>query len=133
MGLMEDQEYGYVYAIGIDGEVKIGISAYHPDKRLTQMQSGNARLLGLIGTTYVQGYKIIERILHRELKTKGQWIRGEWYRLSITEAQDVISGVGEDLVMKDRNALASSMERNRMGRLCSGCSNENCIVCGVKA
>lgn len=119
---MEEQEYGYVYAIGNEDEVKIGISAYHPDKRLTQMQSGNPRLLQLLGTTYVQGYKVIERILHRDLKTRGQWIRGEWYRLSVDEAREVISGVGEDLVLKEKLKLTA---------ICN-CNNPVCVLCGRK-
>lgn len=134
---MEEQEHGYVYAIGYDGEIKIGISAYHPNRRLTQMQSGNSRLLELLGTTYVQGYKVIERLLHRELKTRGLWIRGEWYKLSVSEARDVISGVGEDLVMKERErviAVGLSHEENVKRQValsyCRGCGNRNCIVCG---
>lgn len=96
------EEYGYVYAIGYDGEIKIGISASDPGRRLTQMQSGNSRLLELVGATYVQGYKQVERILHRDLKSQERWIRGEWYRLSVLEAREVISGVGEDMVLQER-------------------------------
>lgn len=130
--MKEQDEYGYLYAIGNEGEIKIGISAYHPDKRLNQMQSGNARLLELIGTTYVQGYKVIERILHRELKTKGQWIRGEWYRLSVDEAREIISGVGEDLIMKNRIEQLEQLARMKKRSLCS-CGNELCVVCAVVA
>lgn len=102
-------EYGYVYAIGYDGCVKIGISATDASRRLRAMQTGNVEELMLIAQAYVANYKLIEKALHRE--NKNRWIRGEWYKLSIEEAKVIISSVGEDLVMRYKKAQQQDARR----------------------
>ena len=101
-------EYGYVYAIGLDGEVKLGVSATDASRRLKVMQTGNCRNLQLIAQAYVANYKLLEKALHREHKDK--WIRGEWYSLSLAEAREIISGVGEDLVARETNRMMMEQE-----------------------
>lgn len=126
-------ESGYIYAIGYEGCIKLGISATDVRGRLRTMQTGNAQPLELIAQTYVENYKLIEKILHREHRAR--WIRGEWYSLTLAEAREVIASVGEDLVKKDRERRVAESKRTLerikdRGRGRGGERDENGVYCG---
>lgn len=128
-------ESGYVYAIGYEGCVKLGISATDASGRLRTMQTGNVAELSLIAQAYVANYKLIEKALHREHKNR--WIRGEWYSLSVEEARSIISSVGEDLVERE-NAFRQQKANqeyirleNQMNRITH--RGEFCSICKARA
>lgn len=67
---------GYVYAI-TDGEfVKIGYSV-NPSKRIAELQTGNARLLSLVGT--IPGTESDERKLHAKYEHLN--VLQEWFEI----------------------------------------------------
>lgn len=72
-----------VYLIrGNNGKYKIGI-AKNPEKRLSQLQTGNSDDLKLIETYKSDNARKIETILHNHYMCEKE--RGEWFNLSITE------------------------------------------------
>ena len=72
-----------IYLIrGNDGKYKIGI-AKNPQKRLSQLQTGNSDELKIIDTYHTRHARKIESILHNYYSYGKQ--RGEWFILSIEE------------------------------------------------
>lgn len=71
---MSDQ---YVYFIQADenGPIKIGFTADDPKRRLSQLQTGNASALKLLGA--IKGTAVQERQFHTALS---EWrLQGEWF------------------------------------------------------
>ena len=75
----------YIYVIGTVDHVKIGFSKT-PEKRLKQLQTGNMNKLQLFYKEEVQDskVKIIEKLIHRDLKHKKSI--GEWFDMSPEDA-----------------------------------------------
>jgi predicted GIY-YIG superfamily endonuclease len=74
----------YIYLIQCleDGRYKIGISK-HPEKRLTQLQTGSSGQLKLIDKYLTGNYFYIEGVLHRRFSHFKKM--GEWFDMSIKE------------------------------------------------
>lgn len=82
LGVLRDRraqkegKQGYVYLI-TDGEyLKIGYSV-NPPKRVAELQTGNARLLSLVGT--IEGTEEDERLLHAKYARHN--VLQEWFEL----------------------------------------------------
>lgn len=99
---------GYIYIIqyGADDIYKIGISKNDPYNRLSCMQTGTPTELILIGTYFVKHYRKEEYILHEYLKPKA--VRGEWFKLSKSELNDLISRleIMEDLENSEKDLFS---------------------------
>lgn len=79
----------YIYVIGTNEQVKIGYSK-HPNKRLKQLQTGNMNKLQLFYQEEMDEskIKIIESLIHRDLKSKKSC--GEWFNISPQEAINTV-------------------------------------------
>ena len=77
---------GYVYVIGHDrkGPVKIGKTRNNPDRRLSQLQTGNPRELYLFGSRYVNNYHKVEQRAHTKLRRRR--LKREWFNVSAEHA-----------------------------------------------
>lgn len=94
-----------VYFIKDDNAIKIGIS-YDVNERLRVVQTGNPRLLKLLGS--ISGSKQLEDELHvRFIHLR---IRGEWYRAD-KKLLDYIS----EVVMADTNESLESARQKMEG------------------
>lgn len=85
----------YVYFIQADenGPIKIGYTADDPKRRLSQLQTGNASTLKLLGA--VRGTSAHERKFHADL---AEWrLQGEWFEPHPT----VISTIQDALASSD--------------------------------
>lgn len=72
-----------IYLISSDnGYVKIGIAKY-PEKRLKQLQTGNANKLKIEYIAEIEHNKtlLIEKMIHKNLRTYKK--HGEWFDVSI--------------------------------------------------
>jgi len=80
----------FIQEVGDDGFIKIGYAADKLERRVTNMQTGNARQLCLIGVMPI-GEKIDERRLHKQFKKHRVLVpmrgpsmrlghRGEWFK-----------------------------------------------------
>lgn len=77
----------YVYLIGVDGFVKIGVTANVP-RRIALLQGANPNKLELIAKLTCHswyGARSLERTLHA--KFEGVRVRGEWFR-DVQEIRD---------------------------------------------
>ena len=64
----------YVYAISDGYNIKIGVSK-HPEKRIKQLNTGNAESLYLLG--YFEGDRKLEKYIHdnfRKVRFNGEWM-----------------------------------------------------------
>lgn len=68
-----------IYLIGDEhGRVKIGVFAFVPESRLTQLQTGNADALQLLDYVFVKDAYKVEAELHEKydhLKVRGEWFQ----------------------------------------------------------
>lgn len=72
-----DNPAGYVYCITDGTKVKLGKSADHPQNRLKGLQTGNPRLLSLLGFKQVEDRHAAEATLHaRHIDAN---VLGEWF------------------------------------------------------
>lgn len=79
------ESYIYVIAVLEDGPVKIGFSK-SPDKRLRQLQTGQADVLRLFHSEPIELDKVhlMEQVVHRE--NRHRKIKGEWFNMSVEDA-----------------------------------------------
>ena len=82
-------EYNFVYIIrqGNQRIYKIGISD-KPHKRVKQLQTGNPYPLRIIFQTPIISSincRKVESVIHKYLKEKGYWMRGEWFKIEDNE------------------------------------------------
>ena len=73
----------YIIRHGNQRIYKIGISD-KPEKRVKQLQTGNPYPLKIIFQTSIISSihcRKVESVIHKYLKEKGHWIRGEWFRI----------------------------------------------------
>lgn len=77
--------YIYVVSLSEMGPVKIGYSA-SPERRLKQLQTGQASKLSLNYTEAISGDRVrmMEKILHET--NRHRRISGEWYDLTVEDA-----------------------------------------------
>lgn len=107
---MSDQ---FVYFIQADenGPIKIGFTADDPQRRLNQLQTGNASALKLLGA--INGTTARERQFHADLS---EWrLQGEWFESHPT----VLAAIQE--------ALSSSAET--VHETCNGLRCSFCFRC----
>jgi len=80
----------YIYLIQSleDGYYKIGISK-HPNKRLSQLQTGNSSKLKLVETYQSEYAEIIEQTLQRRYSYLNK--EGEWFDMSISNEASFLS------------------------------------------
>lgn len=79
------ESFLYVIAASPEGPTKLGFSI-HPERRLSQLQTGHAEPLVLFHAEPVPSEKarLYERLLHRDIGyTK---LRGEWFNLTVEQA-----------------------------------------------
>ncbi len=80
---------GTIYLV-TDGEfTKIGATSYNVNKRLNELQTGNARKLHLMGYYYVANKISSEKLLHEIFKEKQ--VLGEWFNLSKEDIDFILS------------------------------------------
>jgi len=87
----------YMYIIANDkGYIKVGVSN-NPDRRLRQLQTGNAHKLTLLYTEAFECTRAhllkIEKIVHKELKKVSTKCMGEWFFVDtddITKIKNII-------------------------------------------
>lgn len=85
---MSDQ-FVYFIQADQDGPIKIGFTSDKPEKRLSQLQTGNASALKLLGAINAPASR--ERQFHAELS---EWrLQGEWFAPHPT----VLAAIGEAL------------------------------------
>ena len=104
---MSDQ---YVYFIQADenGPIKIGFTSDDPQKRLSQLQTGNASALKLIGA--IKATSAREKQFHSAF---AEWrLQGEWFK----PHPAVLSGI--------QDALASIADS-------ADCAGLHCSFCGI--
>jgi hypothetical protein len=84
---------GYVYIVkcGEFDYYKIGVSKINVQARISVIQSGCPFEIKLIGQYHTERYLLIERKIHKSLKTKN--IRGEWFLLSQTELNEIVKQI----------------------------------------
>lgn len=76
------EKYIYLMQSVESGAYKIGISN-KPQRRLSEVNTGNDSEVKLINTYKTQNYHFIEKVLHRRYKPLN--LTGEWFNLSIIE------------------------------------------------
>ena len=77
------KNFVYIIRHGNQRIYKIGISD-KPEKRVKQLQTGNPYPLKIIFQTSIISSihcRKVESVIHKYLKEKGHWIRGEWFRI----------------------------------------------------
>ncbi len=103
---------GYVYVIraGNTNYHKVGISIHYPDKRLTELQTGNHLPLQLMNVFETTAYESVETLLHHALSeyhTIGEWFDVDYaiienkvkdLRTFLSGHEDVTNDFGESLV-----------------------------------
>ena len=85
--MKQDKQLIYIMRNENTNQYKIGISQ-NSHKRKQQLQTGNPNEIKLIYLCKIDpGIKAIdvETIIHRYLKVKHKWIRGEWFSLTENE------------------------------------------------
>ena len=83
---------GYVYlmiAVDSAGEesYKIGITRKHPEHRVKQLQTGNARKIDLVSWYKSEHYTKIEKNLHLKYYSRQTESENEWRILTLEEVQ----------------------------------------------
>lgn len=78
-------EKDYIYIIGNEkGYIKVGVSK-HPEKRIKQLQTGNAQKLTLLFTEEFECSRKhllhIENAIHKQLKQMAKHCEGEWFEI----------------------------------------------------
>lgn len=80
---------GHIYLVSDGENTKIGATTYNPEKRLNELQVGNAKKLTLIGSYQVGRRIATESLLHASYGAKN--IRGEWFKLSGNDVVDILN------------------------------------------
>jgi len=91
---------GMIYLV-TDGEyTKIGATSYNIQKRLNELQTGNARKLHLLGCYPVENKISTESFLHSLYKEKH--ILGEWFKLDNQDIKNILNAkydeISEDFI-----------------------------------
>ena len=71
---------GYIYIIGHGDYWKCGITTRNPERRITEMQTGNPHKLKIAFSKIVKDCKLGESLAHKKLSAfhhRGEWFRGE--------------------------------------------------------
>lgn len=91
-----------------NGYVKIGI-AKNPEKRLKQLQTGNAEILTIeyIVDVMVNTAKLVESMIHHNLKDYKK--SGEWFDVSINRAKSEIDFA---IIRYDNDSFTSLHKKN---------------------
>lgn len=95
---------GYIYIIKeIDTNYhKVGLTKDEPIKRLTQLQTGNPRVLKIVAYFTVSNTRKIESLLHSIL---GKYhVMNEWFLLSDDKRQSLIAYIERNLTKWQGNA-----------------------------
>lgn len=80
---------GTIYLV-TDGEnTKIGATTYNTQKRLNELQTGNAKRLMIVGSYEVENKLSSERALHQEYQDKN--ILGEWFKLDSSDINRILA------------------------------------------
>ena len=100
----EDMVDGYVYFV-VDGDyIKIGYSRQKMNQRLSQLQVGNPRELTMYTTIKCDTPEKVEIYLHD--KFRHVHTRGEWFRSTCEEVDNIVNKIKYDLV----GNLSSSLQ-----------------------
>ena len=86
----------YIIRHGNQRIYKIGISD-KPEKRVKQLQTGNPYPLKIIFQTSIISSihcRKVESVIHKYLKEKGHWMRGEWFRI---EDNDIVFMIAKQI------------------------------------
>lgn len=83
----------YIYIISNElGYIKVGVSK-HPNKRVSQLQTGNEHTLTLLFTEEFECTRKhllkVEKLLHRELSRMTESAKGEWFKISDDQLQSI--------------------------------------------
>lgn len=102
--------FDYVYIISDnEGYVKVGISK-HPEKRLKQCQTGSPKQLEIIFTEEFECDRPhllkIEKEIHRDLRQFTKQAKGEWFKISEEQLQQIKDTIVINRINYDANPLA---------------------------
>jgi len=102
----------YIMAEGYSDNYKIGISA-NPEKRRRELQTGCSKEIRILFTCKIDDNIVsrdVETVIHKFLKEKGKWIRGEWFRLT----KDQVVNIAKCLLKVGENAKNSQSRGSLM-------------------
>jgi hypothetical protein len=86
---LKTDEAGNIYFVTDGNFTKIGATTYNVDKRLVELQTGNAKKLSVIGFYEVDNKITTERYLHELFNDRN--ILNEWFDLSLSDINEILS------------------------------------------